>query len=281
MWLFYSLLAAIFWGVGQVIIKKGFKHLPPLFNNVLAATILFAIIMPLSLTHGVHFENIISILPLTIVVAIIFLIYYYVINLGQVSLTGTIISISPLITVILSIIFLHESLNIFQKMAIGLILSGVVCLALPEKIYELKKNKIGNWFLWALLTAVFIGFADFLIKLLITQSDVYTYLFTYSFCVVFVSAISIFFDRKGRKLPIFSFKSYLPTIAGVIFMEIGFLSFHFAISEGFVSLVAPISAIYVAITAVLAWMLLKEKINKIQFAGIALATIGVILIGIV
>jgi len=63
-------------------------------------------------------------------------------------------------------------------------------------------------------------------------------------------------------------------------MEIAFVSFHFALSGGLASIVTPISSIYVGITAVLAWLILKEKINKIHFFGIACAAIGVILIGI-
>ena len=281
MWLFYTLLAAVLWGVGQIVIKKGYSNLPSLFNNVYAGIILPAMILPLTLSHGINADRILSILPLTIVVAVIFLAYYYVISLGQVSFTGTIISTSPLITAILSIVFLHENISAFQKIAIGLILVGTVCLAFPEKINELKKLKIGSWFWWALFTAIIVGFADFLIKLLITQSDVYTYLFTYSICVFFVGVISIFFDKKGRALPKFSFKHYLPTLIGVSIMEIAFLSFHFALSGGLASLVAPISSLYVSITAVLAWTILKEKINKLQFFGITLSALGVILVGIV
>jgi len=44
----------------------------------------------------------------------------------------------------------------------------------PEKINEVKNLKMGSWFWWALFTAVIIGVADFLIKLLITWSDLYT-----------------------------------------------------------------------------------------------------------
>src|SRR5437773_1937877 len=109
MWLLFTLFSAVFWGVGQVVIKKGYQNLSPLFNNVLAAILIPVMVIPLALTHGIHPEKILAILPLTLVVAIIFLSYYYVIKLGQVSLTGTVISTSPLITVILSLMFLGES----------------------------------------------------------------------------------------------------------------------------------------------------------------------------
>jgi uncharacterized membrane protein len=95
-----------------------------------------------------------------------------------------------------------------------------------------------------------------------------------------VNLILLAIDKKGRVLPKFSREKYLPTLVGVGMMELGFFIFHLALVDGYVSLVSPISGVYVAITAVLAWLILKEKISKFQFAGIALCAIGVILVGI-
>lgn len=280
MWLFLSLLAAVFWGVGQIIIKKGYNNLSPLFNNILAAVIIFILTVPLSLLNGINFSLIPSILPLAIIIAILFLSYYYIIGIGQVSFTGTVIGTYPALTILLSFLFLHENPSNYQKLAALIILVGITLIALPNDAREFKKLKIGIWFWWAIFGAITVGFGDFFIKVAINNSDVYTYLFTYAICLPIVSGISIFFDKKGRKLPSFSLNKYLPTLVGVTMMELGFVSFHFALSQGLLSLVTPISSIYVAITAILAWLLLKEKISKIQAIGIALSAIGVVLVGI-
>jgi uncharacterized membrane protein len=278
MWLFFTFIAALFWGVGQIVIKKGLSNVPPLFNNVLAAIIVPALVLPYVLSHDIHYEKIISILPLTIIVAILWLAYYYIIGKGQLAFTGTIIGTAPIITVFLSFLFLNENPSVIQKVAIGLILIGTTFLALPEKG---ARFKLGSWFWWAVTMALIAGVCDFMIKLLITQSDLYTYLFTYAICMFIVSFLSILFDPKGRKaMPAFNLKAYAPTIIGVTIMEIAFISFHFALSDGLASIVAPVSSIYIAITAILAWLILKEKINKLHFAGIALAAIGVVLVGI-
>ncbi len=231
--------------------------------------------------NGVKFDLVWSIAPLTLVISILFLSYYYIIGMGQVAFTGTIIGTSPLFAILLSVVFLHENPSIFQKLAIFFIILGTTLIAVPDKVTTIKDLKLGSWFWWAICAAIAIGAADFFIKILINQSDVYTYLFTYSLCLIVVSFLSICFDKKGRAaMPTFTFKKYLPTVLGVIIMEIAFVSYHFALAQGLVSVVSPVSSIYIPITALLAWMFLKEKINKMHCIGIVLAAIGVILVGI-
>jgi len=276
-WLFYSLLAAILWGVGQIFVKRGLRDISSLFNTALSTLVGFLIFMPFSLINGVHFEQFFQILPVALVISTLFLIYYYAINHGQISLTGTVIGIFPIIVVILSLLFLHETPSIYQKLAIAIAIAGTVTVAAPSK---LGKVHFGPWFWWALFAVFSIGIADFMIKILLNQYDVYTYLFTFTLCSMFVTLLVVFLDKKGRVLPKFTWKHYLPTLIGVTMMEFGFFVFHLALSQGYASLVTPISGIYVAITAILAWLILKEKLSKFQFAGVALCAIGVVLVGI-
>lgn len=277
MWLFFTLLAALFWGIGQIFVKKGLTNTSALFNNILSTCIGFLIFIPFSLTHEIHFDKFWQIAPFAGIVSLLFVSYYYTIGRGQLSLTGTIIGTYPLITVILSLLFLGENPSVFQKMAIGTIIFGTIFVAWPKSVQQVK---LGSWIWWALLSVVMLGTSDFLIKLLMNQTDLYTYLFIYGFSSLFVAGIVWFFDKKGRKLPPFTKEHYLPTLIGVGMIEFGFFLFHLALNGGLASLVTPISGIYVAITAILAWIVLKEKITKMHAVGIALAAIGVILIGI-
>ncbi|HSA83904.1 MAG TPA: DMT family transporter [Patescibacteria group bacterium] len=277
MWLLYSLLAAVLWGVGQIFVKKGLNKTSELFNNVLAGLMGFTIFIPFALAHEVQFDKFWQLLPFTCIVSALFFSYYYAIGKGKLALTGTVIGTYPFVTVLLSFLFLGEKLSQFQFLAISLIIIGTIFVALPDRK---QKIIIGTWLFLALLAVFMLGTADFLIKLLMTQSDIYTYLFTYAFGSLIVSVIFILLDKKGRKLPPLSRKNYLATFLGVGMIETGFFVFHLAANEGLISLVTPISGIYVAITAVLAWLILKEKIDKKHAFGITLAALGVILVGI-
>ncbi len=277
MWLFYTLLAAVCWGVGQIFVKKGLQDISPLVNNIIATIIGTFLFLPFALSHQVHFDKFWQLFPFTCFVSFLFFAYYYVIGRGQLALTGTVLGTYPFVTVILSLLFLHETPSIFQKLAIGVIILGTVVVALPNKV---NKIHAGTWLLWALLGVFMIGTGDFLVKLLMNQSDLYTYIFTYAFGSITITVLFYLFDKKGRALPKFSRKNYLPTLVGVGLVEFGFFVLHLALNDGLVSLVTPISGIYVAITAILAWLILKEQIDKKHAFGIILAAIGVILIGI-
>jgi uncharacterized membrane protein len=277
MWLFYALLTALTLGIGQIFVKKGLKDISPLFNTALATVMGFFIFIPFALLGGVQFDQVFLIAPVALLIAVLFLVYYYALNHGQISLTGTVIGTYPIVTIILSLLFIHEAPSLYQKLAIGLVLLGTTLVALPNK---LEKVHFGKWFWWALAAVFTIGIADFLIKVLINEYDVFTYLFTYGFCSMLVTGTLCLLDKKGRVLPKFSWKYYLPTLIGVGLIEFSFFIFHLALVDGYISLVSPISGIYVAITAILAWIILKERLSKIQIFGIALSTIGVVLIGI-
>ncbi len=59
---------------------------------------------------------------------------------------------------------------------------------------------------------------------------------------------------------------------------LGLLCFMYAIREGKVCIVAPLTALYPVVTLVLAMIFLREKINIVQLAGIILALVSAVLI---
>ena len=59
---------------------------------------------------------------------------------------------------------------------------------------------------------------------------------------------------------------------------LGLLCFMYAIREGKICIVAPLTALYPVVTLALAMVFLREKINIVQFAGIILALVSVVLI---
>jgi uncharacterized membrane protein len=279
MWLVYTLIAAVCFGVGQIFVKKGLQDISPLFNSVLGAVVAAVIMIPFGLIMGVNFHLVPLAFTYSLLITSLLMVYYYVAGKGQISLTGTIIAMYPLITVILSFIFLHENPTMTQKVAIFLTLAGAVFIAIPEKLSQIKTH-IGGWFWWAIFCAIAAGTADFFTKVTINQSDTYTYLFSYGLAYLSIAFILLFLDKKGRKLPTFNKKLYLPTLVGVTIMETGLFFFYLAAGNGLISLVGPISSLYVAITVVLAWMFLKEKITKIQTLGIISSVAGIILISL-
>lgn len=280
MWFILALSAAGLWGVGQIFIKKGMAHVSPLLNNVMSTIAALIFWIPFALLHGVNFAILPSTIPFVFIISIAYFIYYYVIGKGQVTLTGTILAMYPLATVLLSAGILHEQTSAFQKVAIIAIICGAVLLAFPVNTNIFKKFKLDDWVWWGFAGAIIIGVADFMAKVTIARSDAYTYLFALGVMYVPVTIAFYLFDSKGRKLPSMKWSKLWPTVLGVSMMEFGFIPFNVAFSYGLASLVSPLSSSYVIITVVLAYFFLKEKLTKMHVAGILVSVIGIILLGV-
>jgi len=63
-----------------------------------------------------------------------------------------------------------------------------------------------------------------------------------------------------------------------IFAALGCLAFFGAMKTGKASLVAPVTSLYPALTVLLALIVLKEKLNKVQILGLILAMASIVIL---
>lgn len=73
-------------------------------------------------------------------------------------------------------------------------------------------------------------------------------------------------------------RGIIPAFLTGVMGYLGILCFMYAIRAGKICIVAPVTALYPVITVALAFVFLREKINIVQFAGIILALVSVVLI---
>lgn len=283
-WLVYTLIASLFWGVGQIYLKKGFAKISSLWNIIIATIICLVTWLPFCYFNGINLSNInfSPTLFFIIIVSIFYQIYFYALEKGEVSITGTIMAAYPLVTVILSHLFLGEVINWIQKLAIFVVLLGAAVISLPNKNNQ-TKIKVGSWIWWALASVILIGTADFLAKVIINNIGPYNYMFLLPIFYIPVVLGIAMIDKKGQKLPPVSgnqWRQLTPTLIGVFMIEVGIIAFNLAFANGPASLVGPLSSCYVAITVILAIIFLKEKVNLNQLIGIILTIIGIILFGV-
>ena len=276
-WLVWALLASLVWGVGQVVAKKGLNLFTPLAFNFLFVPFDLLIYIPLALLLGADPSRITLFdLLLTIFTLTTYVLYSYVISMGELSLTGTIISSYPLSTMFFSVALLGEKLTMNQFIFILLIILGVVLIGLPEK---LKGLKVEGWFGLAIITALLIGFGDFLAKIVIGRIGVANYFLIYGISYLPGLMISLALDKKGRRIPKISLKDWVSALIGASMVTGAGIFFFIALSKGPASLVAPVASSYTALTVILALIFLKEKLRKIQAFGVLLVVLGIILIG--
>ncbi len=277
-WFSWSLLTVFVWGVGQVISKKGLGSFSPLVFNL--ATFGWGLILYTfyALYLGASFGQFRALFLLLLVfITGTYLLYFYVISLEEVSLTGTLFATYPLSTIIFSLIFLGEKLFPIQIFAVGLIILDVVLIGWPVGGRQFRMSK---WFVLSLGVAFLVGFADFLARWLIDRWGVGNYLLYYGWAFLPGILISLHVDRKGRVLPrAASGKSWFYLALGSFLEAVGVLCLFTAFAKGSASVVSPVTSVYAAVTVVLAVIFLKERLRVTQAIGITLAVLGVALIG--
>jgi drug/metabolite transporter (DMT)-like permease len=61
---------------------------------------------------------------------------------------------------------------------------------------------------------------------------------------------------------------------------VGFLSYNLGISTAYVSVVTALASIFSAVTVLLAWVLLRERLASLQWAGVIAVIAGVLLVSV-
>jgi transporter family protein len=208
------------------------------------------------------------------------MLFYYAISKGEIALTGSLWATYPVTTVLLSFLFLHEKISFFQIYGIFFALMGVFLISLPEKKIASLMTKNTSWIWWGSIGAVMSGAGDFLSKVATNSIGAYSQIFFLSLFFQILSVINFIFDKKGRKLPHFSFIKFFPTIIAAFFTVCGSLVFLLSLNIADASVVVPVSSVYPGITVLLAMIFLKEKISKKQLIGIFLIITSVIFLGL-
>lgn len=281
-WLIFALASALLFGIAQVFAKKGLATISPLWNCLIDAAISFLIYIPLALFLGVTFAFTPYHFLLLLCITALYLFIYYAIEKAQVSISGTIFASYPVVTVMLSYLFLNEAIRPLQFVAIIFILLGGICISFQtETVTKIKATFKKNWLAWALFGAVTTGVGDFLAKVALHDLDIHSYIFLFGLAFPFSVCLFWLFDTKGRKLPQkISFSSLQYTLIGTIGLSLGVLAISYAFAYGPASLVSVVSTTYLAIMIILAKLFLRETITRNQLIGIILTFLGVLIIAL-
>ena len=272
MWLLFAVLTAICWGLVLASVKRAYSSFSPTTFVLVGSVSAVCILLPFALLNHAT----LSLYPLLIIATIVsalFIFEFYALEKGKLSLTGTVLNMYPFFTLVFAALFLGESISIFAKVGVGIILFGLVLISL-EKLSELKNFRIKSWLFWGLAGALATGFGDFLIKAMITDFNPYSYSLAFVIGWVIVSGVLGIFDRKNVKVN-FS-KDFLYLCLGTIFLFSGYIFLHLALKDGLVSVVTPITSASAVISLLLAFVWLKERIFKHQLIGAVFVIAGVI-----
>ena len=281
--IFFALISYIGWGIGilleAVVARKlGFYSL--IFWTYVLSFVLMSFYAPFAtgdlknLTIGIFFLILILSFQALFLGAFF---YYEALRIGNRVLVGTIVSSSPFVSMILSVIFLGERLNNQQFIAIIIIFLGLLLSVINFKQIK-SKDLFSKASLLALITMLSWGIYLAFIKIPVNQIGWFWpfYLYYFLFPIAF-----IFLKLKKLPLEMPTKNNALAFIIGsVILARVAELSYSFAISKGQVAVVAPIAGANPTLFVILAFLFFKDPITKQQILGIITTLIGIVLLSI-
>jgi uncharacterized membrane protein len=280
----FALTAMLSWGTADFFAKKaidkvGFKN-SLLLNHLVAfvplviLSIFFFKLPPLS------FELVLITISAGVLGIIAYIFLYRGFQKGNVSVVSPISASWSVITTVLAVFLFQETLTSLQIVGIITVFIGIFFAS--TNFSELKKSirhgrssgitdgliSMVAWGItYTLLRPITLAFGP-IIALLFLRVIALTILFSYT--------------RIGKTK--FSFPARLIFIfialAGLLDL-LGFVAFNIGISTAFLSIVGPVAATYPAVTVVLAYIFLKEKIVGNQKIGVIAILAGLALISLI
>ena len=200
-------------------------------------------------------------------------------QLGPVSVASAIIGCTPVVTVLLTTMFLGENITGVQAGGIALAVAGAVLTSLKfTEMVSLSFSKIEKAALYGFVAFVSWGIFYAVIEKL-TSSIGWLYpLFLAK--VVSVAMFGAYLAFNGTVIKTIRISMSVWAIAlGVIVLEfVGHISYGFGVSVEQTAIINPISFSYPLVAVGLAHAVFRERLEATQYAGIGMTLIGIVLL---
>lgn len=276
MWLLLALITAVFWAIGNVLIKKGVGQMPKNLIYFSNAAIFLLAELAIWLGSGRFNLNwhtgLWAMLP-----GLGFIYALTAFSKAEASLVVAVGSIYPAITAFLAVSFLGEKLNSGQGLLIAAVILGAIIMGWPHS----ARGKPGNWLMWGLGYSLLSGVFNFTSKLGITRTDVLSFSVMAATWQMVYGIIWLSLRKNWRELVRLFSKKDRVGLAGTAVYNLGTVAYFGAVGLGQVSLVMPVVNLSMPLIIFFAWWWLKEKMTKQQMLGAGIILAGVILLSLI
>ncbi|MGH9745416.1 MAG: DMT family transporter [Candidatus Acidiferrales bacterium] len=207
---------------------------------------------------------------------------YYSFQIGVLSIVAPVSSAYPALTVALAIMS-GERITALRGAGLAVTLLGVILAAMsfaPDASHPAKESAhLAKGVGWAIVAAVgfgvlfwFLGF--YVVPAVGSTMSVWVIRLT-SFSVLGLAALPA---RQSLKLP--SGRVWWLLAAVGVMDTTAFIANNAGLHTGQISVVSVLASLYGAVTVVLAWIFLREKLERSQWFGIVLIFVGIVLVSV-
>jgi len=294
MWFWLSLVAILFWSGSDLFSKMGSKpddkysH----WKMVIAVGTVMGTHAIIELCRGAEFSllDILTYLPVSFL-------YIFAMILGYVGLRYVVLSVStPIcnssgaVAALLCFFILKETMSGLQLIAVALVCIGIFLLSVLEKKQgdaELMQagtvpdKKYTHSFIaifFPIFYCIIDGLGTFADALILDQyikeeSANIAYEFTFLIMAIFAFVYVVFIKKQKIK-----FSAEKPKMLAGVFETAGQFAYIYALGDNAI-VAAPLISSYCIFSLVWARIILKEKLSWKQYLVIAIAAIGIVILG--
>ncbi|MGA2385601.1 MAG: DMT family transporter [Candidatus Bathyarchaeia archaeon] len=280
----FAIVSMLSWGTADFFAKKVIDkigctttlvfNLSASLGPILVFAVLFSKIPPIT----------IGLVSITVVAGVLGIIGYIFLyrgfQKGKVSVVSPISASWAVITTLLAIFLFKEELTLLQIIGIIVIFVGVFLTS--TNLAELKKSIKHvryNGIMDGIISMIAWGIAYAVIKPVVSTAGPIMALFL----LRAVGTLSLFswVGFSGKKISRPTKLVFLFLIIVSALDTFGFAAYNVGITTEFVSIVSPVAATYPAVTILLAYLFLKERVVNNQKIGVVAILAGLALISIV
>lgn len=193
--------------------------------------------------------------------------FYKGLRVGKASIVSPLSSCWAVVTVILSLTFLHEKLSFSQNIGIILAIMGAVLASFKwSDLIGLKIRKFESGIKYAVIAALGFGISGFLFNTLADKFGWFISTFLIQIAMVLYIMAYALPTKKDVKFP----KNVGLFIIIIAILEvIGLFSYMQGIATQYTAITAPISSASPIVVVILARIFFKEKLEINQMVGVA------------
>lgn len=281
MWILYVFGSAFFAGITAVLEKCGIhdtnSHIATALRTIVVLIFSWIMVFIVGSFHEIanlSYQTILFLVLSGLSTGASWLCYFRALQLGNINKVAAIDKTSVVLTMILSFILFHETVDIYKIIGMILMMTGTF-LMLEKK--ETSQKEDNHWFIYAVLSVVFASLTTILGKVGIShiESNLGTAIRT---SVVLVMAWVVVFATNAqnsvKEVPkhelIYIFLSGIAT-------GTSWLCFYRALQIGPASLVTPIDKLSILVTVLFSYIVFHEKLNLKSFIGLMMIVAGTLI----
>lgn len=199
--------------------------------------------------------------------------YFKALQLGDINKVVPIDKSSIILTILLAILFFHETINLPKVLGIVLIAIGTFMM-IEKKENHTEHTKTTSWLPYAIGSAFFASLTSILGKVGISgiESNLGTAIRT--IVVLIMAWIMVFATKKQHTIRTIPKKELGFICLSGIATGASWLCYYKALQDGFASIVVPIDKLSILITIAFSYLVFHEQLSKKSAIGLVAIVIG-------